>query len=168
MLLMSAGCTDATLRGWMHIWKCRSNTEGDTITCFCNYSGFHIQEANNSLTRVLQAERVCCQTSPELLFPRSWTKATEAMGSGCISSWEKGRPPFVFHAPESHLLHGGKNYAAVLRAVQLHWASSLYLGFYHESYTSDSVSIPLVIAIAWYKGEQTVNFKGGNVVTSVN
>lgn len=115
VLLMNAGCTDAPLRGWMHIWNCQSNMEGDTITCFCNYGGFCLQEANNSLTRLLQVERVCCQTSPELLFPKSWTKATEAMGSACMSAWEKGRPPFTFWAPKSHLLHGGKNYAVGLR-----------------------------------------------------
>lgn len=71
-------------------------------------------------------------------------------------------------APESHLLHDGKNYIVGLRAIQLHWTSSLYLGWCHESYTSDGIPIPLTIIIAWYKGEKPVNFKGGNIVTSVN
>lgn len=108
-LLMSSGCTHTTLWQWVHIGKCQSNMESDTRTCFFKCSGFNLQEANKSLTRLLQAEWVCYQMSPWLLFPSSWTKATEVMGSACILSWEKSRLLFVFYAPESHVLHGGEN-----------------------------------------------------------
>lgn len=166
MLLMNSGCTDTPLWQWMHIGKCQSNMKSDTRTCFCNCNGFHLQEANKSLKRFLQAEQICYQMSPWLLFHSSWTKITEAKGSVCISLWEKGRPSFVFYAPESHLLHGGEKYAVVLGAVHLHWEYFLYLVFCHESYTSDNITIPLATIITWYKEEQTVHLKGGNVVPS--
>lgn len=73
---------------------------------------------------------------------------------------------FCVYAPESHLLHRGEKYAVVLGAVQLHWAHSVYLVFCRESYTSDSITIPLATSITWYKEEQTVHLKGGNVVPS--